>query len=275
MSNPYLQQSLTNYNASAPPDDGTQVTNNAVKWSNHITKIGDPLKTYAQAIDAATLAAFALTFGASIREVSAGYTVDTDDRGRFLSVTNTVTVTLIAAVTAGNGFPILIANVGSGNVTIDGNASETINGLTTIVLGPGMSAVLTCNGANWFGQVSAGSSSGTFTANWVGFTTAQATTWEYTRTGRVVTMRPQAAISATSDSALFTSGASDVPAEIRPTAIINLLFILTDNGTQQIGRMQISNGLILFNPTVSDSTFVTSGTKGFDALQEVTYQLDN
>ena len=62
MTSPYAQPTLADYNASPPSDDGSQVESNQLRWSNHITKIGDPLKTYATEIDAATKAAFAQVY---------------------------------------------------------------------------------------------------------------------------------------------------------------------------------------------------------------------
>lgn len=51
MSCSYTPVSITGYNASPPPDDGTEVSGNVIKWSNHKDKLGDPLKTAIEAID--------------------------------------------------------------------------------------------------------------------------------------------------------------------------------------------------------------------------------
>jgi hypothetical protein len=59
MANPYTQQSIAGYNASPPPDDGSQSESNRLEWSKHIEKIGDPLKTLGAAIDQAVFDAFA------------------------------------------------------------------------------------------------------------------------------------------------------------------------------------------------------------------------
>ena len=59
--NPYVEQTATGYNSSPPPDNGTQVTANEAKWSDVKTKLADPVKTLAEAIDDAVLAAFAKT----------------------------------------------------------------------------------------------------------------------------------------------------------------------------------------------------------------------
>lgn len=149
MSNPYTSQSIINFNVSPPPDDGTDVASNEIKWSNHKEKLADPIKTLAEAINTQTLSAFGLTLGQTYSSHSTAYTVVAADRGKFLLVTGTTTITLLAVATAGTGFPLVIINNGTSNVTIDGNSSETINGSTTLVLFPGEMALLTCNGTSW------------------------------------------------------------------------------------------------------------------------------
>lgn len=56
--NPYTSQSISGYNASPPSDDGSQASSNQVEWAKHINKIGNPLRTLAEAINSAVLAAF-------------------------------------------------------------------------------------------------------------------------------------------------------------------------------------------------------------------------
>lgn len=55
--NTYTSQTISGYNASPPPDDGSQSAANQLEWQKHIDKIGDPLKTLAESIDSAALAA--------------------------------------------------------------------------------------------------------------------------------------------------------------------------------------------------------------------------
>jgi len=59
MSNPYTSVSIVGYNASPPPDDGTQSEANKVEWAKHKEKLSDPVKTLAEGIDTNVLAAFA------------------------------------------------------------------------------------------------------------------------------------------------------------------------------------------------------------------------
>ena len=62
MASPYTSVDLSGYNDDAPTDDGSNVANNALKWSNHINKIGNPLKTLAEGIDTNVQAAFTNVF---------------------------------------------------------------------------------------------------------------------------------------------------------------------------------------------------------------------
>lgn len=56
---PYTSQSISGYNSSPPPDDGTTTSSNRVEWAKHKTKLADPIKTLAEAIDTALVTAFA------------------------------------------------------------------------------------------------------------------------------------------------------------------------------------------------------------------------
>jgi len=58
------------------------------------------------------------------------------------------TVTLPTAVNARGKF-FFLKSIGAGNITIDGNAAETIDGSTTIVLRPRDSVLIKSDGANW------------------------------------------------------------------------------------------------------------------------------
>jgi len=65
--------------------------------------------------------------------------------------TNAVTITLPAAATAGSGYKYNIKQLGTANVTIDGNGSETIDGSSTFVITSQYSSVtLVTDGSNWF-----------------------------------------------------------------------------------------------------------------------------
>lgn len=58
-SNPYTAPTIGSYNASPPPDDGSQVAANVISWAGIKTKLTDVLRTYADNINTAVTAAFA------------------------------------------------------------------------------------------------------------------------------------------------------------------------------------------------------------------------
>ena len=62
----FTSPSLSGYNASPPPNDGSTGANNQVDWSKHIDKIGDPLRTYLLALAAEC----AVEFGVAASEIT-------------------------------------------------------------------------------------------------------------------------------------------------------------------------------------------------------------
>ena len=154
MSNPFTSVSVTNYNVSPPDDDASQVSGNQLQWSKHKTKLGDPLKTAIESINTNAVNAFANRLGTTFETKSANYPIAAPgDQGKFFSVTGTTTMSLPAVVDAGDGFPVAIFNTGSGVVTVDGNASETINGSVSITLAPGVGILITTDGSSWAGLI--------------------------------------------------------------------------------------------------------------------------
>ena len=153
MGNPYTSVSVgAAYNASPPADDASQVDSNQLAWSKHKTKLSDPLKTALESINSNNATAHGLHLGQTFETKTAPYTIQAPgDRGKFFEVTGTTTITLPAAVDAGDGFPVGIVNNGSATVTVDGNASELINGSTSITLAANEALVITCDGSSWVG----------------------------------------------------------------------------------------------------------------------------
>ena len=93
---------------------------------------------------------------AGVAAKTGDYTVVAGDDGGTLTgdasgnSPETLTVTLLAAATAGDGFTVDAKNIGAtGTVTLDGNASETIDGATTLDLTAGQGVTLVCDGSNW------------------------------------------------------------------------------------------------------------------------------
>ena len=86
---------------------------------------------------------------------TADYTVVEADQDKLILVDATagpVTITLLASATAGDGFRIVVKKVDSSAnaVTVDGNASETIDGAATSTLSTQYDSVnLVSDGSNW------------------------------------------------------------------------------------------------------------------------------
>ncbi len=56
--NPFTTVTVTSYNASPPPDDGSQTAANEVTWSGIKTKLSDPLNTAIASLSTNANAAF-------------------------------------------------------------------------------------------------------------------------------------------------------------------------------------------------------------------------
>lgn len=79
---------------------------------------------------------------------SANYTTTPADRGRLIDCTATLTLTLLAAATAGKGYEQSVQCSG-GVATIDPNAAETIGGASTLTLQRGDKVRFVSDGTNW------------------------------------------------------------------------------------------------------------------------------
>lgn len=99
---------------------------------------------------------------------TSNYPVVEADRDKLIradATSGTLTVTLLAAATAGDGFQIAIKKIDSSanTVIIDGNSSETIDGAATLTLSTQYDvAIITCDGSNWHVINSAASQSTSF-----------------------------------------------------------------------------------------------------------------
>lgn len=147
----YASQSVTGYNATPPDDDGSETTENQVKWSTIKTKLGDPLKTAIENVNTEMVAHAATRFGNSVETFSTTITFDGNDEGTIQKFTgaSATTATLPSAATVGAGFVIGVRNGGTAVLTLDGNSSETISGSLTFALQIGQGVVLVSDGTNF------------------------------------------------------------------------------------------------------------------------------
>lgn len=87
--------------------------------------------------------------GAGYVAKSSGYTVLGTDRGKLIDCTAGLTLSLTAAATIGSGFYVIVKANG-GDVTIDPNSTENINGSSTSYVIPnGKWGIVVCTGSAW------------------------------------------------------------------------------------------------------------------------------
>jgi hypothetical protein len=80
---------------------------------------------------------------------SGDYTALAADHGTFFRFTAAATLSLTAAATVGADWSITVSAT-NGNVTVDPNSTETINGATTLVIPSGSAATIICSGTAFF-----------------------------------------------------------------------------------------------------------------------------
>lgn len=83
---------------------------------------------------------------------SANYTAVAADNNTYFRFTASATLALTAAATLTSGWTCFVYAY-SGDVTVDPNASETINGNTTLVIRAGEAMQIICDGTNFYGKL--------------------------------------------------------------------------------------------------------------------------
>lgn len=127
MATKYTSQTISGYDANPPPDDGTTGDDNKVTWAKHKTKLGNPIKTLAEAINTALVAHVDVT----PLTKSTNYTTIESDDLRTIECTGSPTITLGLAATMGAGYIVRVKNTSTGTVTVQRGGSDTIEGVAT------------------------------------------------------------------------------------------------------------------------------------------------
>lgn len=175
----FVQQAAFSAALPALPNDGKRNLpleyNNAVAWQAQATQAEaeagtavaswmSPERT-AQAI-AALDPDYIPTIFRSAR--TSNTILDTADNGTLIDITSgTFTQTITAAATLGNGWYCYIRNSGTGDITLDPDASELIDGLDSYIMYPGETRLVQCDGTALYSVVLSGflkefTASGTF-----------------------------------------------------------------------------------------------------------------
>jgi len=89
-------------------------------------------------------------FASTVITKSTGFTLSTAEQNNVVVCTAAITVSLLPAANAGDGFAAIIINTSAGNVTIDPDGSETINGSSTLNVRAGSSVTIHTNGTAWY-----------------------------------------------------------------------------------------------------------------------------
>lgn len=149
--NPFTEVSVTGFNPSPPSNDGTQSTANLVDWDKQRDDLANPLKTALESTQSNITAALDKRVLNGVLVKTLDYTITVSDRGKVINFNSATsrTATLPAAADAKLGFEIIVKNSGTAALTLDGNASETIDGLTSLSLVQGTVLWLVCDGTGW------------------------------------------------------------------------------------------------------------------------------
>lgn len=88
-------------------------------------------------------------FGASVTSVTGNLAVTDAYKNGVLDCNGTITLSLLDVDAAEEGFLFTVKNSGNGNVTVDPDASEQIDGASSISISPNESAIIVCDGEGW------------------------------------------------------------------------------------------------------------------------------
>ena len=134
--------------ASLPKAGGTMAGAIAM-GTNKITGLGTPVDP-ADATTKAYVDARPSSHTMTVLQKTADYTMVDGDNGYEINFTTSGTTLNLPAAASRNGLWVVVRNsAASGDVTLDPNASELLDGLASRKLRPGDCVVLRCDGAAW------------------------------------------------------------------------------------------------------------------------------
>lgn len=157
--NPYSSVSISGYNSSPPPDDGSQTSANKVEWQKHKSKLTDPLKTLIESVNTNALAAFNdLALQTAFISTTTA-TIAEADWGELYLQLATGRINYPDPSTLENGWHHTVYNGSTGIVQLQATATNfwtTVNGLASeFLLRPGHSVKPMNSATTWLpvGQI--------------------------------------------------------------------------------------------------------------------------
>jgi phosphotransferase system IIB component len=176
MGSKYSSLSASGFNSSPPADDASQTAANLVTWAGVKTKLADPVKNLADAVNTALVTAFDY----SVRQITSGDSIAASDHMKTVEIAPTVSasvsVTLADAATMTSNFIVRIRNSSTIAQSITrATGADTIDGVAGVISIPAKSSVILGTNAAADGYLTLAQSAptGDFPA---GLTTAQTLT---------------------------------------------------------------------------------------------------
>lgn len=131
----YTTVSISGYNSSPPPDDGSTGSDNQITWSKHKTKIGDPIKNAVESIDSKLVTAL----NQESRSITSNDSAVAGDHLKTIEIASTVSTSVVTlslgdAASMANGYIVNVVNRSSYPQTIGRvTTADGINGTATNV----------------------------------------------------------------------------------------------------------------------------------------------
>jgi len=229
----YSSNSTSGYNATPPPDDASTGADNQLTWAKHRDKLGDPIKNLADTINSDLVA----HFDQGPVTKNSAFTTTAAEYNTVIEVSGTTTISLGTATTMGKGYFVGVYNADSSLVTtVDLNIGTdtldgSVGGSITLAAGEARTFIVN-NSSNGYLSItdkivlidedtmvsdsssqaptqqsvkayvdSVFATSGTFTPNLEGLTTAgsmtQNVSGRYIKTGKLVTVWVKILVTAT------------------------------------------------------------------------------
>lgn len=143
----------------APGSSGNDVATvdyaNALAFSSSMPALAGNSLKFARVNAAETSIEYAEVYAYGGRSARTSNTILAySDMGKLIDITaGTFTQTFTAAATLGGNWFCHIRNSGTGDITLDPNGSELIDGLTSYIMYPGETRLVTCDGTGFYTMV--------------------------------------------------------------------------------------------------------------------------